>query len=330
MKFDDLINSFVPHTLLRGGIIQTIVGSQFPGKSMTPTGRVTHIIDLEKNSKSISYEITAKDKTKPAVLLAHGMGGCSESGYIKRIAGKLWSQDYGVFMVNHRGSGAGMGLSSRLWNGGSSDDLSEMVNFILKKYPRLILIGFSLSGNILLKYLGEGRFIPSGVVGALSVNPPIDLRLASQTLSTSPSCWLFNKYYMKLIKNQIRVLKKNFPSCVEQSIDFSTIWNFDVSYTAPVGGYENVDDYYDKCSGKKFLNNIKTPTAILCSIDDPFVPPKIFQDLSRAVTIYQPKGGGHMGYVSAKQTPFGDYRWMDYAIINWVQEICEKGSSHWS
>ena len=321
MKFDDLINSFVPHTLLRGGIIQTIVGSQFPGKSMIPTGRITHIIDLEKNSKSISYEITAKDKTKPAVLLAHGMGGCSESGYIKRIAGKLWSQGYGVFMVNHRGSGAGMGFSSRLWNGGSSDDLNKMVKYILQRYSHLVLIGFSLSGNILLKYLGEGRSIPSGVIGALAVNPPIDLRVASRILSTSLSCWLFNRYYMKLIRNQIRALKTKSPNSLEFNINFNTIWDFDVSYTAPVGGYENVNDYYDSCSGKNFVNRIEIPTDILCSLDDPFVPPNVFRDLPHNINIYQPKEGGHMGYISAKRTPFGDYRWMDYVVLEWIKDM---------
>ena len=128
MKFDELMSSFVPHPVLGGGIIQTIFGSQFPGESISLPSKITHTIDLDENTKSILYEIAAKDKMKPVVLLAHGMGGCSESGYIKRIAGKLWLHGYGVFMINHRGSGSGMGLSSSLWNGGLSDDFD-------KKFP---------------------------------------------------------------------------------------------------------------------------------------------------------------------------------------------------
>ncbi|MBC8284566.1 MAG: alpha/beta fold hydrolase [Nitrospinae bacterium] len=322
------MNSFVPHPILGGGIIQTIFGSQFPGKSIVFPSVITHTIDLDEDAKSIVFEIEAKDKSKPAVLLAHGMGGCSESGYIKRIAGKLWSQGYGVFMVNHRGSGAGMGLSSRLWNGGSSDDLNKMVDFILQRHSHLVLIGFSLSGNILLKYLGEGRSIPSGVMGALAVNPPIDLRVASHILSTSLSCWLFNRYYMKLIGNQARALKKNFPNAIDPGENLSTIWGFDETYTAPVGGYTNVDDYYDQCSGKNYVNNIETPTSILCSLDDPFVPPEVFRNLSSNVEMYQPQGGGHMGYVSQNRTPFGDYRWMDYVVLEWIQEMCKRHSPY--
>ena len=327
MKLDELMNSFTAHPVLSGGIIQTIFGSQFPGKSISLQNKITHAIDLDNNAKSIVYEITAKDKMKPVVLLAHGMGGCSESGYIKRIAGKLGSWGYGVFMINHRGSGPGMGLSSRLWNGGSSDDLSKMVTFILKRYSQLILIGFSLSGNILLKYLGEGRSIPSGVIGALAVNPPIDLRVASHILSTSRSCWLFNQYYMKLIRNQTHALKKNFPNSLDPNVNFSTIWDFDVSYTAPAGGYDNVDAYYDACSGKKFVDKIKIPTDILCSLDDPFVPPDVFRDLSHNINIYQPKGGGHLGYISSKLTPFGDYRWMDYVVLEWIKDMHKNVSS---
>ena len=327
MKLDELMNSFSPHPILSGGILQTIFGSQFPGKPIALQNKITHAIDLDENAKSIAYEIAGKDKVKPVVLVAHGMGGCSESGYIKRIAGKLWSQGYGVFMINHRGSGPGMGLSSNLWNGGSSDDLNKMVKFILQRYSHVVLIGFSLSGNILLKYLGEGRSIPSGVIGGLAVNPPIDLRVASRILSKSLSCWLFNRYYMKLIKNQIRALKTKPPNSLEFNINFNTIWDFDVSYTAPVGGYENVNDYYDSCSGKNFVDRIEIPTDILCSLDDPFVPPNVFRDLPHNINIYQPKEGGHMGYISAKRTPFGDYRWMDYVILEWIKDIYENVSS---
>ncbi len=324
MKIDKLVEPFTPHPALRGGIIQTITGSQFPGIPVAFPEKISYTIDFGVDAKSILYEIEARDNDKPVVMLAHGMGGCSESGYIKRIATKLGSQGYGVFVINHRGSGQGMGLSSSLWNGGSSDDLDRMVSFILGKHSSLLIIGFSLSGNILLKYLGEGRTIPSGLIGALAVNPPIDLRIASHILSTHPSCWLFNRYYMKLIGNQAEALKKNFPKAVDPGKNLNTIWDFDVSYTAPAGGYKDVHDYYDQCSGKNYLKNIKKTTSILCSLDDPFVPPEVFSNLSSNVDFCQPQGGGHMGYISKTITPYGDRRWMDYVVMEWVQEMNKR------
>jgi len=322
LEIDHLMRTFVPAS--GGGILQTIIGSQFPGKPKFLPEKRSYTIDLDINAKSIVFEIEALDKEKPTILLAHGMGGCSESGYIKRIAAKLGSQGYGVLLINQRGSGPGMGLSSSLWNGGSSEDLARMIDFFLQRHPHLLLIGFSLSGNILLKYLGEGRSTPPGLIGSLAVNPPIDLRVASRIISTHRSCWLFNRYYMRLIGNQVRSLKKNFPNAIDP--DLSTIWNFDASYTAPAGGYKDVDDYYDRCSSKHYLRNIETATSILCSLDDPFVPPEVFKNVSvnNHVSIYQPQGGGHMGYISRHRTPHGDRRWMDFVVLEWVREMCER------
>lgn len=325
MEIDHLMSTFIPAS--GGGILQTIIGSQFPGKPKFLPKKKSYTVDLDVDAKSIVFEIEARDKDKPTILLAHGMGGCSESGYIKRIAAKLASQGYGVLLINQRGSGPGMGLSSSLWNGGSSEDLARMIDFFLQRHPLLLLIGFSLSGNILLKYLGEGRSIPPGVMGALSVNPPVDLRVASHIISTHRSCWLFNCYYMRLIGNQMRSLKKNFPNAIDP--DLSTIWNFDASYTAPAGGYKDLEDYYDQCSSKHYLKNIETATSILCSLDDPFVPPEVFKNISvnNHVSLYQPQGGGHMGYISRHRTPHGDRRWMDYVVLEWVREMCERRTS---
>ena len=150
-----------------------------------------------------------------------------------------------------------MCIRDSLWNGGSSDDFDKMIRFILEKHPCLLIIGFSLSGNILLKYLGEGRVIPSGLMGALAVNPPIDLRVASHNISNQASCWLFNRYYMRLIGIQAQALRKNFPEAMHPGQNLNTIWDFDVSYTAPVGKYKSVDDYYEQCSGKNYIKNIQ-------------------------------------------------------------------------
>ena len=231
-----------------------------------------------------------------------------------------------MFLSNHRGSGPGMGLRSRLWNGGASDDLAKMIDFVIQRNPGkfLVPIGFSLSGNILLKYLGEGQIIPSKILGALAVNPPIDLRISSAIISRKWSCAVFNQYYMKLIRNQAIAITKQFPDALSPLKNLKTIWDFDVSYTAPSGGFKDVDDYYDSCSSMHYLKGIEISTSILCAEDDPFVPCKIFDqvEMSERVTLHKPKKGGHMGYIARHVTPHGDRRWMDYAILEWIRELC--------
>ena len=320
------MESFEAHWGISGGIFQTIAGSQLRGMELPCPPRISHELHLDEQGRAVLYEIEAKDQTKPIILLAHGMGGCSESGYMKRISTKLWMRGYGVFLINHRGSGPGMGLSSRLWNGGASDDLAKMIDFVIQRNPGkfLVPIGFSLSGNILLKYLGEGQIIPSKILGALAVNPPIDLRISSAIISRKWSCAVFNQYYMKLIRNQAIAITKQFPDALSPLKNLKTIWDFDVSYTAPSGGFKDVDDYYDSCSSMHCLKGIEISTSILCAEDDPFVPCKIFDqvEMSERVTLHKPKKGGHMGYIARHVTPHGDRRWMDYAILEWIRELC--------
>ncbi|MBC8286621.1 MAG: alpha/beta fold hydrolase [Nitrospinae bacterium] len=324
------MESFEAHWGVPGGIVQTIVGSQLRGKGLPCPPRIRHELHLGEQSRAVLYEIKRRDETMPIILLAHGMGGCSESGYIKRISTKLWMRGYGVFLINHLGCGPGMGLSPRLWNGGSSDDLAKMIDFVIQKYPGAILmpIGFSLSGNVLLKYLGEGRKISENISGALAVNPPVDLRVASAIISNKWSCALFNRYYMRLIRNQAVALAQQFPSAMSPLKNLKTIWDFDVSYTAPAGGFKDVDDYYDRSSSQHYLKGINIPTAILSAEDDPFVPGHLFDQavMSEKVTLHQPKKGGHMGYISRHATSHGDRRWMDYAVLQWIQESHEAES----
>ena len=86
LSINDLLEPFTPHPALRGGISQTIAGSQLFGNSIVLLEKIPYTIDLDVNAKSILHEIKSVDKNKPVVMLAHGMGGCSESDYINRIA----------------------------------------------------------------------------------------------------------------------------------------------------------------------------------------------------------------------------------------------------
>lgn len=329
MKSKQFMESFEAHWGVPGGVAQTIAGSQLRGKGLPCPPRIRHELHLGEQGRAILFEIEPKDETLPVVLLAHGMGGCSESGYMKRISTKLWMRGYGVVLINHLGCGPGMGLSSRMWNGGSSGDLGKMIDFVVQKYPEtfLVPVGFSLSGNVLLKYLGEGRKNPENITGALAVNPPVDLRVASDIISRKWSCTLFNQYYMRLIRNQAVALVKQFPSALSPLKNLKTIWDFDVSYTAPAGGFKDVDDYYDRSSSKHYLRGIKIPTAILSADDDPFVPGHLFDQavMSEKVALHKPERGGHMGYIARHATPHGDRRWMDYAVLEWIKNLHETG-----
>lgn len=318
----DSLIPFKAHWLYRGGVAQTILGSQFPGESILPQRKI-HKILVGPRSAIISLELESESTSSPIVLLAHGMGGCSESGYMRRIAARLWRRGFGVFMMNQRGSGPGLGLSETLWNGGASEDMGLMVKAIVKLYPKrpLLIVGFSLSANVLLKYLGEGRTIPENVHSAFAVNPPIDLKIASQMLSRGNGAGIFNRYYIRLLRRQCQALAECYPEALQPQGKFKTIWDFDTVYTAPAGGFQNVEEYYRKSSSNQFVGAIEVPTKILCARDDPFIPPAVFDGIRKNgyVSTLFPDRGGHMGYLTSQPTPLGDNRWMDYVIVKWVE-----------
>jgi len=312
--------SFKTKILLRNKFVQTVLGSIVSENTDLPE-RELHKVLVDQKAKLMLFELPSSNRDAPVVLLVHGMGGCSEAGYMRRIARKLWVRGFTVFMMNQRGSGLGMGLSDRLWNGGSSDDLDKVINYIAQVYPgnSIDLVGFSLSGNILLKYLGEKRTRVAKIRKAFAVNPPIDLKRASYFLSKTNWGRVFNNYYMRQINLQVEAMSECFPDAFIPPKK-STILEFDEVYTAPVAGYKNSDDYYSSCSAKNFLEDIVVPTTILCAMDDPFVEPTIFKSvrMSSAIELNTPENGGHMGYFSRKPTPWGDYRWMDFMVVDWM------------
>jgi len=320
---DNSQHQFNPHPFLRSGTLQTIFGAKNFGKTKLPP-RKLHKMPVGIQSLLCLYEIPPPHSESPIILLSHGMAGCSESEYMRRVAGKLFGKGFGVFMMNQRGSGPGLGMSDRLWNGGASGDLARAIEYILKLYANkpLLLIGFSLSGNILLKYLGEGRKIPSNVNAAFAVNPPIDLKTASMILSKGNGRGIFNKNFIKPINMQLEAMAECFPRTFLPPRKPVSILDFDTIYTAPSGGYKDVDEYYRKCSSKQFLAGIKVPTVLLCAQDDPFIPADLFKDarMSLCVESLTPEHGGHMGYISSSRTSFGDKRWMDSVIVEWAQD----------
>ncbi len=323
MKIDSL-TEFNAYPLIKNPLMQTIVGSQFPGSFPLPPVHY-HKLELGAGDKTFILEIKPSSKTRfPIVLMSHGMGGCSHSGYMKRITNKLYQCGFPVLLMNQRGSGPALGMSRRLWNGGDSEDLNRAVKFVLQLYPdrELLIAGFSLSANILLKYLGEGRNIPSQLCGAFAVNPPVDLRSASHILSHSRSCVIFNRHFMNLLNRQLIAVEECFPGRGVMKKTPGSIWEFDVLYTAPAGGFADVEDYYSRSSSGQYLQNIKIPTTLLCSKDDPFIPPSQFKSLkmSSAIDFVNPESGGHMGYISKEKTSFGDRRWLDAVIMGWVEK----------
>ncbi|MFQ5677310.1 MAG: YheT family hydrolase, partial [bacterium] len=191
----------------------------------------------------------------------------------------------------------------------------------------LIGVGFSLSGNVILKLLGEQKEpIADNLVGAIAVAPPINLSLCSDALSRNRNR-VYDIRFMRLLKQAMKERQQRFPEFPRLQFKWNMrIRDFDEICTAPLNNFKSAEDYYRSCSSKQFLACISLPTYLLASDDDPFVPERSFDNLpdNKFLNFNLTRGGGHMGYVSAEKTPLGSHRWLDYAVLTYAESLIKK------
>lgn len=262
----------------------------------------------------------------PLVILIHGLGGDHRSPYLQRIAHRLRHAGMNVWRVDLRGSGAGISHAWRPANAGSSEDLACVVQAANRQYPDcpIHVVGFSLSGNILLKMLSEiGRnqasvpIGPTSIQSAIAVAPPIDLHDCANNMDRW-SRRLYTHYYLRVLDQQVRQRRLKWPQWdrIPAAPTVRTIRQFDARYTAPLGGFINANDYYSRSSSIHCLKHIQTPTTILADRHDPIVTVQSFYkcELNQQSTeIVFTKHGGHMGYFGVDDQ--GKLiRWMEYFV----------------
>lgn len=316
------IPPFEPHPWIRGGTAQTIAGQwRWPQPRLGAYEGVT--VALSDGDKIVLHVNPGEDASSPIVMLLHGLGGDSESSYVLRLTAKMTARGTTVVRFNHRGCGRGAhGLARDIYHAGRIADVAAAVDYVNSRWPGrpLLVAAFSLSGNMLLRLLGEDPARAAGISRAMAVCSPVDLEHCSLALA-SPDNKLIDRYYTRRLVRTAEgrvVLFPDLPKPVwPQGLNLR---EFDAVYTAPLAGFPTRDAYYAHSSSKPHLARITVPTLLLGAKDDPVVPERSYDgmELSPAVTFRLEKSGGHMGFISASPTPHGDRRWMDYAVMEWA------------
>lgn len=319
------LGEFKPAWWAPGGHLQTVAGYYFPAPAQLPQTHF-HTVKLGAGEALRLGENRPIENVAPrgSVLLMHGLGGSAQSPYMRRTAALFRAHGWIVFRLNHRGCGEGRGLARQLYHSGKSDDVSAALQHVAKSYPALpiVAIGFSLSGNALLKLLGENIHpIPANLCGAIAICPPINLSLCAAALART-SNWFYEQRFVRMVTSSLRERAEDFPDFPHY--DFPrplTLRQFDEMYTAPLNGFASAEDYYQKCSARQFLADISHPTFLLASDNDPFIPVKTFRDLPRHKFLQAliTRSGGHMGFVAAAKTPQGNRLWLDSLLLHLAQ-----------
>jgi predicted alpha/beta-fold hydrolase len=261
----------------------------------------------------------SKEKTDKLIIILHGLEGNAQRHYTLGVAKLFNSNNTDAVCMNFRGCSGEENNAFRSYHSGVSEDLEAVIDYIIehKKYNAIYLNGFSLGGNVILKYLGERNTLPKAIKAAIAVSVPVWLKGAMVELHTFKNTIYSNKFRKDLIE-KLKRKKQYYPSKILDS-DIKRIKDlktFDDVYTSKAHGFVDAYDYYEKCSSLQFLSNISIPTLIINALNDSFLSPECFpiKEAKENPNLYleMPKYGGHVGFYDKGNKYYNEHRTLEF------------------
>jgi len=258
-------------------------------------------------------------KTRKVAILLHGLEGNAQRVYMIGQGKQLVLNGWDVAAMNHRGCSGEDNLLYESYNSGRTFDLESLIEFILNKgqYDEISLIGFSLGGNLVLKYLGEREILPKEIKKGIAISAPLNLKGSLQALN-KPENILYNKVFVSDLRKKYKRKMPHFPEKMNLEIyqNIKTLIDFDNLYTAPAHGFNDAFDYYEKSSSIQFIENIKIPVLILSAKNDSFLSKECYPIslASKLKNVYleTPNYGGHVGFHKTNKEQYSELRAVEF------------------
>ena len=257
--------------------------------------------------------------TQKLVILLHGLEGDAQRPYITGSAKILNQNGYDTCAVNYRGCSGEPNITYRSYHSGATEDLIEVVDHILntRNYAEIYLKGFSLGGNLLLKYLGEGNNVPKQLKGAVAVSVPCNLHDSCKQL-LSPKNILYAIRFKGNLLEKLRQKQQLFPNKITDSDikKIKTLKDFDDIYTSRAHGFKDALDYYQKSSSLQFLPTIQVPSLIINAKNDSFLGKECYPftatENNPSLYLETPTFGGHVGFWGKNNITYTEKRALDF------------------
>lgn len=267
----------------------------------------------------IDWSYAKSCASRNVLVVLHGLDGNAQRPYVLGLAHHFNHHAWDVAAINFRGCSGEINKLYRSYNAGASEDLDHVVKHILsnKKYESLAINGFSLGGNLLLKYLGEGNDLPTELKAAVAISAPCDLYASLKKLDENRN-WLYSKRFVLQLKKQLRLREHYFPEEInkQQIANCTNLYAIDDLYTSQAHGYSNALEYYEKSSALNFIPNIKTPTLLINAENDGFLSenssPTSMAKNNPNFFLEMPKYGGHVGFLQKKDATYTEERALDF------------------
>ncbi len=272
----------------------------------------------------------ADDNTTPLILILHGLEGSADSRYVRGLMHSLRSQGLRGVVMHFRGCSGVPNRLARSYHSGETGDLDIVIQHLRAHHPDapLAAVGYSLGGNVLLKYLGE-RNHTTTLCCAVAISVPMLLERAAWRMARGAS----RLYQWHLLTQLRHSLHEKFtrrtlvpPVPLKDLRKLRTFYQFDDAITAPLHDFCSADDYYARASSRPYLKNITIPTLIIHAQDDPFMTLDVLpsrEELPTSVTLEVSRHGGHVGFISGP--PWAPRYWLEQRIPAY---LCQKLRHH--
>jgi predicted alpha/beta-fold hydrolase len=306
-----------PPRRLRGGHRQTVGPALFRRVPGVAYRRET--IGLpDGDDLDLDRVDAAPGPARRVVLIAHGLEGSADRAYVRGMARALVGRGWDTVAWNLRGCGGTPNRLLRAYHSGATEDLDAVVRHVLAEgYSSVGLVGFSLGGNLTLKYLGDaGDAVDARVVGAACFSVPVDLA-GSAAVMERPTRRPYMARFMRSLAAKAEEKATRFADAPSPAglRRMRTFREFDGRFTAPVHGYADAEDYWARASALPVLGRIRVPTLLVNALDDPFLSPSCYPtDVENPdLTVLTPRYGGHVGFVAP-----GEY-WSETVAALWLE-----------
>ncbi|WP_298732380.1 alpha/beta fold hydrolase [uncultured Chitinophaga sp.] len=278
------------------------------------------ISTADEDFLDLDFSYTDSDRI---VIILHGLEGSADRKYVLGMVHIFNNGGYDTVSLNFRGCSGEPNKNLRFYHSGETGDLAQVVEYLAAtgRYQSIHIVGFSLGGNVALKYLGEqGANVHPLIRSAVTLSVPCDLRTSSQELEKRHNS-IYMQRFIRALGYKLELKARRFPDMIrlDNYHQVKTFRQFDDLYTAPIHGFKDALSYWAACSSRPFLKKICVPALLINALDDPFLSPECFPYEEAAQSRYfyleTPRYGGHVGFVT-----FGQQRyWSEkraFAFIN--------------
>lgn len=307
---------FNPKSVFKNGHLGTLIPHFFSHSKLkiftrmrlnTPDGDFLEVDKIINNNKTLA-------------VLCHGLEGSSDSNYIHNMAALLSQKNFDIVAINYRGCSGTPNHKLRMYHSGATDDIHFVISQFEDDYEELVLIGYSLGANMVIKYNGEKTFTKSPKLKAsVGISAPCDLAASSEVISKKEN-YMYEKRFLISLTEKVKLKAKKYPDQINLDLlpRTKTLKDFDNYFTGPIHGFKDADEYYELNSSNRFLSNISRPTLIINAINDPFLDYNTFPyeqaQQSEYVHLLTPKYGGHVGFMSWGMK----YSWADLKALDFL------------